>query len=85
MKEIGLGGFFGRNGGVAGCARQMTAILKAKKSHGISLPPQRGRRRVLAPDQAHFPSHLAVVLLLLSSEPIKIRRLMLALAAAAAH
>ena len=28
VKEIGLGGFFGRNGGPAGCARQMAAILK---------------------------------------------------------
>jgi hypothetical protein len=31
VKEIGLGGVFGRNGGVAGCARKMAAILKAKK------------------------------------------------------
>jgi hypothetical protein len=31
VKEIGLGEFFGRNGGVAGCATQMAAILKAKK------------------------------------------------------
>ena len=31
VKQIGLGGFFGRNGGVAGCATKMTAILKTKK------------------------------------------------------
>jgi len=36
VKEIGLGGFFGRNGGVAGCARQMTPILKAKKKATVS-------------------------------------------------
>jgi hypothetical protein len=32
VKQIGLGGFFGRNGGPAGCARQMAAIQKAKKA-----------------------------------------------------
>jgi hypothetical protein len=42
VKEIGLGGFFGRNGGPAGCAGQMAAILKAKKSHGISFPSPKG-------------------------------------------
>jgi hypothetical protein len=31
VEKIGLGGFFGRNGGPAGCAKQMAAIRKAKK------------------------------------------------------
>ena len=31
VKQSGLGGFFGSNGGVAGCATEMAAILKTKK------------------------------------------------------
>jgi hypothetical protein len=38
VKEIGLGGFFGRNGGVAGCATKMAATLKAKKARNL-VPP----------------------------------------------
>ena len=45
VKDIGLGGFFGRNGGPAGCERKMAAIGKARK----------GARRPFATTTAHFP------------------------------
>jgi hypothetical protein len=45
VKDIGLGGFFGKNGGPAGCERKMAAIGKARK----------GARRPVAATTAHVP------------------------------
>ena len=49
VKEIGLGGFFGRNGGPAGCAGQMTAIQKAKKGSSNPVRAPKGTMKSSGP------------------------------------
>lgn len=49
VKEIGLGGFFGRNGGPAGCARKMSAIRRAKKKGRSPVPAPKGTVRSSGP------------------------------------
>lgn len=43
VEDIGLGAFFGRNGGPAGCAKQMAAIRKARK--GAPNPVSASKKR----------------------------------------